>query len=161
MIDYVTPCKYDVSDATFTITPAQPILITPNGGETLYSGTNYNITWNAATFFTTVRLDYSLDNGVTWTMIVAATGNSGSYNWTVPNVSSTLCLVKASNSTSVTVNDVSNSTFTIKPAVTIVTPNGDNGVTIWGGCTVTSITFDRSPAWNTYLIEYSINNGST
>ncbi|MBA4241538.1 MAG: hypothetical protein C0448_12490, partial [Sphingobacteriaceae bacterium] len=76
-------------------------------------------------------------------------------------VSSTQCLVRASNSTSVTVNDVSNSTFTIKPAVTVITPNGDNGVTIWGGCTVTSITFDRSPAWNTYLIEYSINNGST
>ena len=58
-------------------------------------------------------------------------------------------------------NDVSNTTFTIKPAVTIITPNGDNNVTIWGGCTVTSITFDRSPAWNSYLIEYSINNGST
>ncbi|MBS1634578.1 MAG: T9SS type A sorting domain-containing protein, partial [Bacteroidetes bacterium] len=161
VIDYVNTCKYDVSNSTFTISPATPILITPNGGEILYSGTSYNITWNAATFFTTVRLDYSIDNGLTWTNITTATSNSGSYNWTVPNVSSTQCLMRASNSTSVTINDISNATFTIKPAVTVITPNGDNGVTIWGGCTVTSITFDRSPAWNTYLIEYSINNGAT
>ncbi len=161
VIDYNNTCKSDQSDATFTITPAQPILTSPNGGQTLYSGTNYNITWNAATFFSNVRLEYSLNNGTTWTTIIANTSNSGSYGWTIPNVYSTQCLVRASNTSSLSVNDVSNTTFTIKPAVTIITPNGDNGVTIWGGCTVTSITFDRSPAWNTYLIEYSINNGST
>ncbi len=119
------------------------------------------ITWNTATFFSNVRLEYSLNNGSTWTTIVANTGNSGSYGWSVPNVSSNQCLVRASNTSSLSVSDVSNTTFTIKPAVTIITPNGDNGVTIWGGCTVTSITFDRSPAWNNYLIEYSINNGAT
>jgi len=161
VIDYANTCKFDQSDATFTITPAQPILLTPNGGEVLYSGTTYNITWNAATFFSTVRLEYSLDNGSTWTTILASTTNDGNQSWTIPNASSTQCLVRASNTSSLSVNDVSNTTFTIKPAVTIITPNGDNGVTIWGGCTVTSITFDRSPAWNSYLIEYSINNGST
>ena len=161
VIDYNNTCKFDVSDANFTVTPATPILLSPNGGEILYSGTTHYISWNGTTFFSPVRLEYSVNNGVTWTTITTSATNSGSYAWTVPNVSSTTCLVRASNTSSLSVNDVSNATFTIKPAVTIITPNGDNGVTIWGGCTVTSITFDRSPAWNNYLIEYSINNGST
>ncbi|MFN5712195.1 MAG: beta strand repeat-containing protein, partial [Bacteroidota bacterium] len=161
VIDFVNTCKFDVSNAVFTISPATPIVITPNGGESYYAGTVNAITWNAATYFSSVRLDYSIDNGVTWVNITTSTTNDGSQNWTVPNVSSTNCLVRVSNTADLNVFDVSNAVFTIKPAVTIITPNGDNGVTIWGGCTVTSITFDRSPAWSNYVIEYSINNGST
>ncbi len=161
VIDYVNTCKFDVSNAVFTITPATPIVLTPNGGEVLYSGVAYNISWNAATYYSTVRIDYSINNGASWINYLTSTSNDGIQNWTIPNVSSTQCLVKVSNTADVLVNDVSNAVFTIKPAVTIITPNGDNGVTIWGGCTVTSITFDRSPAWNTYQIEYSINNGTT
>lgn len=79
----------------------------------------------------------------------------------MPNVSSTTALVRISNYQSLAVSDVSNQVFTIKPAVTIITPNGDDGITLWGGCTITSITIDRSPAWSNYRIEYSTNNGST
>ncbi len=161
VLDYINTCKFDVSDANFTVTPAQPILLNPNGGEIWYSGTSQEIQWNAATFYSNVRLDYSTDNGVTWTLITSNANNYGYYYWTVPNLSSENCLIKASNTSNIGVNDVSNSVFTIKPAVTILTPNGDNGNTIWGGCTVTSITVDRSPAWNTYKVEYSTNNGVT
>ncbi|HRG59163.1 MAG TPA: T9SS type A sorting domain-containing protein [Bacteroidia bacterium] len=159
VIDYVNTCKFDVSNANFTISPATPIVLTPNGGESYYAGTVNAITWNAATYFSSVRLDYSLDNGVTWINITTSTSNDGTQNWTVPNASSALCLIKVSNTSDLAVYDVSNANFTIKPAVTIITPNGNNGVTIWGGCTVTSITFDRSPAWSDYIIEYSLNNG--
>jgi hypothetical protein len=69
--------------------------------------------------------------------------------------------VRISNYQSLAVSDVSNQVFTIKPAVTILTPNGDDGITLWGGCTITSITFDRSPAWNSYRLEYSTNGGSS
>jgi hypothetical protein len=161
IIDFVNICKFDVSNAVFTISPATPIVLTPNGGESYYASTTQTITWNASTYFSNVRLDYSLDNGVTWINITTSTSNDGTQNWTVPNASSTTCLVKVSNTADLNVFDVSNANFTIKPAVTIITPNGDNGVTIWGGCTVTSITFDRSPAYSDYIIEYSLNNGST
>ncbi|MBL7889569.1 MAG: T9SS type A sorting domain-containing protein [Bacteroidia bacterium] len=160
IVDAVNTCKEDISNANFTIAPAQPILITPNGGESLYSGTTYSITWNTATLYTNVLLEYSLNNGATWTAI-GTYSNTGSRNWTVPNANSNQCLVRISNSGYPSVSDVSNAVFTIKPAVTVLTPNGDNGVTVWGGCTVTSITFDRSPAWNYYDIQYSLNNGAT
>ncbi|MBN8696909.1 MAG: T9SS type A sorting domain-containing protein, partial [Bacteroidetes bacterium] len=159
--DYNVSCKSDQSDANFTVTHPGPILLTPNGGESMYSGTTYNITWNSSTFYSTVNLYYSVDSGSTWTNIITSTANDGTHTWTVPNANSTRCLVKAANSADVNIFDISNAVFTIKPAVTILTPNGNNGVTIWGGCTVTSITFDRSPAWTNYKIEYSTNNGST
>jgi hypothetical protein len=161
VIDAVNTCKFDVSDAVFTITPATPIVLTPNGGESLYSATSYTITWDATTYYSTVRIDYSIDNGLTWLNIITSTTNDGSHAWTIPNVSSTQCLVRVSNTSNLTVFDQSNSVFTIKPAVTILTPNGDNGITNWGGCTVTSITFDHTPAYSTWNIKYSLNGGNT
>jgi predicted nucleic-acid-binding Zn-ribbon protein len=156
--DYANTCRNDVSNATFTITPAQPILVSPNGGESLWSSSSYTIVWNAATFYSPVRLEYSLDNGLSWQVITTSTTNNGSYSWTVPNANSTTCLVKASNTSNINLNDVSNSVFTIKPAVRVFTPNGLDQL---GACTQTSITFDHTPAYTAYTIEYSINNGST
>ncbi|MBS1623091.1 MAG: T9SS type A sorting domain-containing protein, partial [Bacteroidetes bacterium] len=156
--DNANTCKNDVSDATFTVTPAQPVLITPNGGEQLWSGNTYTITWRQNSFYSNVRLEYSLDNGTTWTVITTSATNSGSYSWTLPNANSTTCLVKASNTANVSLNDVSDAVFTIKPAVRVFTPNGYD---VLGACTQTSITFDHSPAYTNFNIEYSTNGGST
>jgi len=161
VIDAVNTCKFDVSNANFEITPATPIVLTPNGGESMYAATSYNITWNAASYYSNVRIDYSIDNGFTWNLIVSNSANDGTHTWTVPNTASTQCLVKVSNMSNLSVNDVSNSVFTIKAAVTILTPNGDNGITSWGGCTVTSITFDHTPAYTSWNVLYSLNGGTT
>ena len=161
VIDAVNTCKFDVSNTNFEITPATPIVLTPNGGESMYAATNYNITWNAATYYSNVRIDYSTDNGFTWNNIITSTTNDGTHAWTVPNTPSTQCLVKVSNTSNLSVNDVSNAVFTIKAAVTILTPNGDNGITNWGGCTVTSITFDHTPAYTSWNVLYSLNGGTT
>jgi hypothetical protein len=158
VLDYLATCRFDNSNATFTISPATPILITPNGGEILNAGQTYGITWNTTTYYSNVNLYYSVDNGATYTTIATNQSNSGSYTWTVPNANSSNCRVKVANLADVTVFDVSDAVFTIKPAVKIVTPNGGE---ILGGCTVTSITWERSPSWNTYRIEYSANNGAT
>jgi hypothetical protein len=122
---------------------------------------DYQITWNQASLYTYARLDYSLDNGATWINIVNGASNYGYFYWNCPNVSSTTALVRISNYQDLSVVDVSDAVFTIKPAVLILTPNGDNGTTVWGGCTITSITFERSPAYTNYKIEYSVNNGAT
>jgi PKD-like domain/Secretion system C-terminal sorting domain/Ser-Thr-rich glycosyl-phosphatidyl-inositol-anchored membrane family len=158
VMDYLANCRVDQSDAVFTIVPATPILITPNGGENLFAGNNYNITWNTTNMFSTVNLYYSLNNGSTWTTIVTSIANSGSYTWSVPNANSTTCLVRIANSSDITVKDESNAVFTINPAVQIITPNGGESL---GGCTVTSITFNRSSAYTSYTLQYSTNNGTT
>ncbi len=160
--DYTNSCKEDISDADFTILPKDPLLTSPNGGEVYYSGTAKTITWDNSSFYSNVRLEYSVDNGLTWKTIVTATTNDGSHYWVVPNEESLDCLVKVSSSNDVLNYDISDALFTIRPAVTVLTPNGNivNG-SFLGGCTVTSITFDRSPAWNRYRIEYSLNNGTS
>ncbi|RYY44780.1 MAG: hypothetical protein EOO06_17540 [Chitinophagaceae bacterium] len=160
--DYQNNCKFDISNAVFSIVPATPVLTSPNGAESWYAGTTSNITWNTASVFSSnVKLEYSEDNGLTWSVITNSTSNSGSYAWTVPLGNSNRCLVRISSTLDASVNDLSNATFTIKPAVTILTPNGGTQVNNIGGCTVTSITFDHSPAFTTFYIEYSLNDGVT
>jgi hypothetical protein len=85
----------DKSNSTFTIEVVK--LTSPDGGETLTRGTPYTITWTTNTTknpVTSVKLTYTTNGGTTWTLIDTPSGNPGSYNWTVPNVSSSSCKVK-------------------------------------------------------------------
>ncbi len=160
VLDYNNTCKSDSSDDVFTILPKEALMYAPNGGDVLYSGNNRNITWDASTFYTHVRIEYSTDGGLTWNIIDSYESNDGSYYWTVPNESSTDCLIKVSHHNDAYHYDISDALFTIKPAVTVLTPNGDNGTsTFLGGCTITSISIDRAPNWNLYTIQYSLDNG--
>jgi len=111
----------DSSDGPFTIEVIK--LNTPNGGETLTSGSTYNITWATNSTkkpVSKVILSYTLDGGVTWKAIPAITGNPGTYSWTVPTVSTskTKCKVKVvlKDSAGNTIgSDVSDAFFTISP----------------------------------------------
>ncbi len=120
--------------------------------------TNY-IYWDPATFYSNVKLDFSLDSGATWNIITTnATYTNGYYPWTIPQTSSTKCLIRASNSLNTSLYDLSDAVFTIKPAITILTPNGGD---VLGACTQTSITFEKSPAYSNANIEYTLNGGSS
>ncbi|WP_240359571.1 lamin tail domain-containing protein [Pyxidicoccus trucidator] len=86
-------------------------LTAPNGGETLTSGTTYDITWTS-NGIDTVRLRYSLDNGQTWNDLVASTpAASGSYRWTVPTAQSGGARVQVSDTGDASFSDASDSTF--------------------------------------------------
>jgi uncharacterized protein YcfL len=93
-------------------------VISPNGGETWNSGETKTITWTASdnVGVTRIALYYSTDGGGSWSTIATNLGNSGSYSWQVPNVSSTNAFVRveafdaAGNSNS----DVSNNPFSIQ-----------------------------------------------
>ena len=157
--DQANSCKNDVSDAAFTIRPLSPIMTYPNGGEVFSSVTSINITWLSSTYYNTnVRLEYSLDSGITWNLISASTLNDGSQAWTLPFANSTKCLVKVSDATNVNLNDVSNAVFTITPIVKITNPNGLDEL---GACTQTSITFTHTANFTSFDIAYSLNNGAS
>jgi len=147
-----------VSDATFTIQIPTPILTAPNGGETWYAGTTQSVTWIASSVFnSTVNLTYSLDSGVTWNTIANNVSNSGAYTWTIPNVNSDKAFVKVANASNVAYFDINNAPFTLRPYVRITNPNGGNQL---GACTQTTISFERAPAYTSFNIEYSIDNGA-
>jgi photosystem II stability/assembly factor-like uncharacterized protein len=112
-------------------------LLQPNGGEVIFSETQYQISWEIA-LADTVDLDYSLDNGATWINIVSGLGKNEfnpstlhpklraksdtpespelappSYIWDVPSTLSDSCLVRVSSTLDTTLLDISDSTFAI------------------------------------------------
>jgi hypothetical protein len=109
----------DISDKPFTIEVLR--ITSPNGGESFKSGDITTIQW---TTHETIRpvaktvLKYTTNRGASWTKIRAFTGNPGTYNWAVPNVSSTKCKVKVILKDASGINigtDVSDKVFTIQP----------------------------------------------
>jgi len=102
----------------------------PNGGEVLSANGTAAITWNAAYtdrysggFASSqddllAEISYSADAGATWTTVATDEPNDGVYAWTVPMVSSELCLVMVSVSDGAYNDgvDTSNGVFTIKMA---------------------------------------------
>ncbi len=155
-------CRTDNSDNLFTITPAAHVITvtSPNGGNIFYVGTAYNITWTSA-YLTSpfVMLEYSTNNGSSWTTIVNSTNNTGSYTWTTPNFPSSQCLVRASEYSNPTVNDVSNAVFNIVyPYVTVISPNGGEN---WAGCSSQTISWTGYGSTGPWKVEYSADNGST
>ena len=113
--DAGNPTTNDVSDNVFTIVP----LITvnsPNGGESWIGNSLHNINWTSQNI-TNVSIEYSTNNGSDWISVVSSTpASGGSYSWTVPNTPSTQCLVRISDASNASFNDVSNATFTISAA---------------------------------------------
>ena len=104
------------------------ILITPNGGEKIPSGSMYTIKWGAPPEAVKFTLEYSLNNGSSW-VLIASNITGTSYEWKVPapTANKTQCFVRVTgyDSSGVVVGspDKSSSTFTIE-VVKVVAPNG-------------------------------------
>ncbi len=99
----------------------------PNGGEVIASGSSHTVKWQTSTGAVEFDLQYSMNNGTSWTTIVTGIAGS-SYNWTVPkptaNKNKCLVKVKGYDSSDVLLGlDVSDSTFTIE-VVKVTSPNG-------------------------------------
>ncbi len=122
---------------TVTILATEPTttVLQPNGGEELFVGTSYPVTWEKI-FVDTVKLEYSTDGGTTWILIlenafkstlpvihpkrnlkttefVDGIENSWQYDWIIPNTISTDCLLRASDKNDPAVFDLSDGTFSI------------------------------------------------
>ncbi len=117
---------------TFTVTGSGLLtVLTPNGGESLTRGQAYTITWSSTESIANVRLEYSTNNGSTYTAIAASTTNDGSHSWTVPSANSTQCLVRISDASDASIFDVSDAVFSI------ASPSGQPEL-VGTGCTAVS-----------------------
>lgn len=140
------------------------------GGEIVAGLALRNITWTASDNrplpASPVKIEFSSDNGSTWTTVINSTANSSSYAWMVPAVDSTDCLVR------LTVRDAagnvststSSTTFAIDsspPQITLESLTGGNFV--MGGSTTTDIEWsvlDPHLDANSIEIFYSKDNGA-
>ena len=112
-----TNCKVKISDASnpttfsvsdpFTIAPQTLVLTSPRMGDTWVAGRSYYITWNWAGGINWLKIEYSVNGGSTWDLILASTTNDGGYLWTVPNKPSSNVMVRLTNTENTKVLDVS------------------------------------------------------
>ncbi|GEM_PF-1388042 len=108
--------RVDMSDSTFTIyNPASITVTSPHGGEQWQSGVIHQITWTSG-LVDSVQISYSTNGGSSWATLVADTAASvGSYDWTVPFVSTARALVSVTDRANPTVSDLSDAFFSISP----------------------------------------------
>jgi hypothetical protein len=125
-IDHENSGSSDVSNAFFEIGNASLTVTFPNGGDSLYTGKTYTITWESLGTIGSVNLDYSINKGVDWSTIQNNVTNSGKYDCLVPNTPSANCLVRISDADDGNPVDVSDNPFSIlnSPEFTLLTPNG-------------------------------------
>jgi len=152
----------DISSELFSISPEPNInLISPNGGETLQSGSSINITWNSINI-AKIRIDYTVNGGAEWKLIANNIESSGSYTWeNIPDVNSNQVKIKISDANDGIPSDISESNLSISNQIVqsleIVSPNGGE---FWEANTAKNISWNSS-AVTQVKIEYSSNNGLT
>ncbi|NBV14423.1 MAG: hypothetical protein EBS07_10200, partial [Sphingobacteriia bacterium] len=198
--DSSNPLLQDVSNAIFTIPPyvasknfggsfdgnsvgkypsGTLTVVNPNGGQSLFPGASYAITWNSTNVLD-VAIQYSTDNGSSWLGVIASTpGPPGIFTWTIPSTPTTQALVRINDNNDPIIADISDLVFTIQqqvadkyfggpkdggvvstnqsPALALTAPNGGEQ---WAQNSVQSITW-TSTNINDLRLDYSTDNGSS
>jgi large repetitive protein len=89
-------------------------VVNPNGGETLFVGSQASIVWTYQSL-NLVQPAYSTNNGSNWINVGGPVSASlGNVNWTIPASPSTVCLVRVSDFADSLIQDISNSNFAIQ-----------------------------------------------
>ena len=132
-------------------------LTSPNGGESWTGGSTKNITWTY-TNIDNIKIEYSLNNGLTWNEITPSYPTSAlSYSWIVPCIGSNQAKVRIT-STLGFVQDESNNLFTIpQGTVSILYPNGGEGFSTGTGQYIEWL----SSGITTLRLQYTADNGSS
>ncbi|MGB2728488.1 MAG: hypothetical protein WBD09_08420 [Halobacteriota archaeon] len=116
------------TDVVLAAPPAVTVT-SPDGGEDWKVGSSHAITWTAiagsrSLATNPITIEYSTNNGATYTQIetTVPTNGEGSYTWTIPSAPSTACLVKviAKDITGMEGSDVSDASFTISEEEEVV-----------------------------------------
>lgn len=154
LTDTVDPLIVDESDNTFSIVSLA--VVQPNGGNVLQVGKNATIQWNASAYIDNVKLEYSIDNGASWTNIANSLPVApNTYTWTIPNTPTTGGRIRVSDVANSTISDISDAAFTISN-ITVLSPNG--GENFLAGSTK-QITWLSQNVTNV-AIQYSVDNGA-
>ncbi len=101
--------------------PPDVSVTSPTSGADLQAGTSHDIEWTATDNVAVVsRAIYLNTGGSTWELVDSATGNTGTYSWTVPDETSSSCKVKVYAYDAMgNAGDDESSTFTITGTGTI------------------------------------------
>ncbi len=98
-------------------------LTAPLAGTKWNSSVDNEITWGSE-FIADVRIEFSSDNGSSWTNVVESTSaNTRSFTWPPTNIVSTECLIKVSDVANPDIYDITETPFTLCK-LDLLDPNG-------------------------------------
>ena len=152
----------DQSDVFFEIMPGVPYVevLEPNTATTVFTGSYSTVAWESRFLESDqVAIDYSVNNGVTWSVVSSGTPNDGEFDWLVPNTPSSVALIRVRDLGNNQNFDVSDIGFTISPPISLVTQNTLGAD--YRACTFTNIDWFAGGTSGVYDIEYSTDNGQS
>jgi hypothetical protein len=160
--DYVTATTTDVNMNTSEFSLNYMIdyitVISPNGGENVLAGSNQNITWSSNGTSGNVHIEFSDNNGASWSDVIASTTDDGIYSCIIPEEPSDSCLIRVSD-TDGSPSDVSDAVFTIsRDSIIVTSPNGGED---WKVDSIYDVTWTSNFTSGNVHIEYSTNSGSS
>ncbi len=91
VINADSPCHETIVMSGGVYDPAPLKLLTPNGGEKMFSGSTFRISWTGISGTTPAEVEYSTNSGDSWLRVTDNVYNYF-YNWRVPNTPSPDCL---------------------------------------------------------------------
>ena len=129
-------------------------LTAPNGGEQLNAGTEFDITWDkVGNTGNSVSLEYSNNGGLTWKNIITDAPNTGSYNWTLPDVSTNSAFIHINSNDNLNIVDISDEDFSIKSC----NPVADFAVNTLSVCVDKPLTFTNLSTGDITGYEWFVN----
>ncbi len=127
----VNDCKFtNVNDTTdkFTIYPPLLKVVTPNGGEYIQGGKNYQISWQSSPDVKNVRIQYRVSPSSSWISVVQSyPADSLKMNWNVPQITTDSAQIKITDVLQPFITDSSDNIFKVG-FVTVLEPNGGEHV---------------------------------
>ena len=161
--EFGNPSINDVSDVTFNIYPH--ITVTqPNGGQHLFGCASQTIQWRAGGTSNNYKIEYSLNNGTSWTTLNSNYSSSSTYpsiTWNpLPNTNAAQCLVRVTDVSDPTKTDMSDTTFIISQTSNALVAQPNGGEFLVTG-TVYPINYTTDGSTNNVRIEYSTNGISS
>jgi hypothetical protein len=102
-------------------------VVQPNGGELWIQGQTRQIQWTSGGEVNNVQVEYSTNNGTSWSTIIASVpASTGFHNWTIPPTPSTQARVRVAWLDSLnTVRDQSDTTFILSAPTPLVSTTND------------------------------------
>jgi len=135
------------------------VLIYPVGGESFPTDTTIKIKWSS-TKVDSISIHLSTNNGNSWSEIInSVSANLFEWEWDEPSLISDSCKIKIVSKSDVSINDESNSSFSIyvNAIIDLLTPNGGE---VWESLTDYSIEW-TSENLDSIFIEFTSDNGDT
>lgn len=145
----------DTSDNSFKVADVK--LLNLQGGGKFRAGSTQNIQWSRTFNVENLKLDYSIDNGSTWTQVAVTPAAALNYTWLVPNIGSKTCKIRVSDFDGAQITDSSLTAFTVG-SVDLVSPNTKDN---FRNTTYLPLKWTASNSLDRVRLDYSLDGGKS